>query len=51
MFLITWLMVVFSSLSSYEKPPPGLIKVSVKLVCSVILLGVLDLVLRLSHLL
>ena len=42
-------VVIFSS--SYEKPPPGLIKVSVKFVRLVILLGVLDLVLRLSHLL
>ena len=41
---------VFIFSSSYEKPPPGLIKVSVKLVCSVILLGVLDSVLRLSRL-
>nr|XP_054362661.1 retinitis pigmentosa 9 protein-like [Mirounga angustirostris] len=37
--------------SFYEKPPPGLIKVSVKFVPLVILLDIFDSVLRLSYLL
>lgn len=49
MFLLTVMFFLF--LSSYEKPPPGLIKVSVKFVPLVILLDMFDSVLRLRNLL